>query len=182
MEVCNYRHPKEIKTSNPSFDNAKGFYYGKLNSFFILRPGIGYQNVIYTKPEKNGVEIRYVAILGASLGFAKPVYLQILEDTPIPGNYAVVTEKYDPDRHFIDNIYGRAPFMRGLGEMKLYPGGYAKFGLNFEYGPLDDEIKSLEAGVCLDVYPKTVPLMATEKNSPVLLSLYLNFSWGRKWF
>lgn len=182
MEVTYYRHNKEFKTTNPSFDNAKGYFYGKLNSAYLIRPGIGFHNVIYTKPEKNGVEIRYVAVIGASLMFLKPVYLEILKDTGIPGTYAVVTEKYDPDRHFQDNIYGRAPFMRGFGDMSLQPGGYLKFGLNFEYGPVDTEIKSLETGVILDVYAKDVPLMATQKMHPYLLSLYLNFSIGKKWF
>jgi hypothetical protein len=183
MEAVNYRHPKEVRITNPYYDHPKGYYYGKLNSFFILRPGIGYQNVIYTKPEHNGVEIRYVTFLGASLGLAKPVYLEILEDSPILGDdKIIVTEKYDPTKHFVDNIYGRGPFMRGFGELKIYPGGYAKFGLNFEYASLEDDVKSLEVGVCVDAYPKVVPLMANERNHQVLLSLYLNFSYGRKWF
>lgn len=183
IEAVNFRHPKEVKVVNPYFDHPKGYYYGKLNSFFILRPGIGYQNVIFTKPERNGIEIRYVAFLGASLGFAKPVYLEILEDSPIPGDDPlIVVQRYDPDKHFIDDIYGRGPFTRGFGEIKLHPGGYARFGFNFEYGALDDDVKSIETGICVDVYPKAIPLMANEHNHQVLVSLYLNFSYGRKWF
>lgn len=183
IELVNYRHPKEVKVVNPYYDHPKGYYYGKLNSYFILRPGVGFQNVIFTKPERNGVEIRYVTFLGASLGLAKPVYLEVLEDSPIPGgDPLVVTEKYDPNKHFIDDIYGRGPFLRGFGETKIYPGGYAKFGLNFEYGSLVDDVKSLETGICVDIYPKVIPLMANEHNHQVLVSLYLNFSYGRKWF
>lgn len=182
IEAVTYRHPKETKTVNQYYDHPKGYYYGKLNSLLLLRPGFGYQNVIFTKPEHNGVEIRYVAFIGPSLGLAKPVYLEILEDTPIPNRKAVVTEKYDPDKHFIDNIYGRAPFTKGLGETKIYPGGYAKFGINFEYGTLDNDVRSIETGICVDVFPKAIPLMATEKNHPVLLTLYLSFNYGAKWF
>ncbi len=182
FDLVNYRHPKEIKVTNPFYDNAKGYYYGKLNSFFILRSGVGFQNVMYTKPEKNGVEIRYVAFIGASIGLAKPVYLEILYDNPVPGTKLVVTEKYDPEKHFPDNIYGRAPFVRGLGELGIRPGGYAKVGLNFEYGPLDTEIKSLEVGFITDVYLTPVEIMATERKQMVLLSLYLQFSMGKKWF
>lgn len=183
IEAVNYRHPKEVKVVNPYFDHPKGYYYGKLNSLFILRPGVGFQNVIYTKPEKNGIEIRYVTFLGASLGFAKPVYLEILKDSPGGnGDALIVIEKYDPDKHFIDDIYGRGPFLRGFGEMKLYPGAYGRFGFNFEYGPSDTEVKSLETGICVDVYPKVIPLMANEHNHQVLVSLYLNLSFGKKWF
>ncbi|MGL5889377.1 MAG: hypothetical protein ACRC3B_05805, partial [Bacteroidia bacterium] len=59
IQFASYRHSKEVKAENPGFDNSKGYFYGKLNSLFILRPGAGYQKVIYTKPRQRGVEIRY---------------------------------------------------------------------------------------------------------------------------
>lgn len=182
FELVNYRHPKEVKVTNPFYDNAKGYYYGKLNSFFIFRTGVGIQNTIYTKPDKNGVEIRYVAFAGASLGIAKPVYLEILYDNQVPGTKLVVTERYDPDKHFPDNIYGRAPFVRGLTELGIRPGGYAKVGLNFEYGPLVTEVRSIEVGFVTDVYALPVKIMATDREQIVLMSLYLQFNMGRKWF
>lgn len=182
IEMVTYRHQKETKTVNQYYDHPKGYYYGKLNSLFIIRPGFGYQNVFYSKPEHNGIEIRYVAFVGLSLALAKPVYLEILEPTPIQGQRLIVTERYDPTQHFIDNIYGRAPFMRGFGETKIHPGGYAKFGVNFEYGSLDNDIKALETGITVDAYPKAIPLMANEHNSPILISLYISFTYGGKWF
>lgn len=182
LEMVNMRHPKEVKIVNDIFDNSKGFFYGKLHSMLILRPGIGLQKVIYTKPEKNGVEIRTVTSFGLSLGLAKPVYLEILHQTQQPFEYELSTEKYDPEKHDIDDIYGRAPYFKGFEEMKIFPGGYARFGLNFEYGAYDDDVKALETGIIVDVYPKVVPLMAHSKNQQVFVSLYLNFLYGRKWF
>ena len=182
IEMVSYRHLKEVKTVNQYYDHPKGYYYGKLNSLFILRPGFGYQTVMYSKPEHNGIEIRAVTFLGVSLGLAKPVYLEILEPTPITGQRLVVEERYDPSVHFIDNIYGRAPFMKGIGQTKIHPGGYAKFGLNFEYGALDNDVKSIETGVVLDLYPKAIPLMANEHNHIYLISLYISFNYGGKWF
>lgn len=182
FELTTYRHPKEVKITNPFYDVAKGYYYGKLNSFFIFRTGVGLQNRIYTKPDRNGVEIRYVTFVGASLGIAKPVYLEILYDNQVPGTKLVVTEKYDPTKHFPDNIYGRAPFVRGLGEIGIRPGGYAKAGLNFEYGSVPTEIRSIEVGFIADVYVTPVKILAQERAQLVLLSLYLQFNMGRKWF
>jgi hypothetical protein len=133
-ELTYIKDPKEVKTVNPTFDNSKGFYYGKLNSLIVLRCGTGFQNVIYKKPEKSGVEIRYVTMVGVSLGIAKPVYLEILHMTSQQNEYTLSTERYNPSIHTLDDIYGRAPFFKGFGESTLYPGGYAKLGLNFEYG------------------------------------------------
>jgi hypothetical protein len=52
VEIQNFKHPKEVKSVNPVYDNAKGFVYGKLNSFLILRPGVGFQNALYQKEIK----------------------------------------------------------------------------------------------------------------------------------
>ncbi|MFH0867027.1 MAG: hypothetical protein V1904_12595, partial [Bacteroidota bacterium] len=46
IEITGMKHPKEIKSINPYFDNAKSYVYGKENYFFILRGGMGRQKVI----------------------------------------------------------------------------------------------------------------------------------------
>ncbi len=46
-------------------------------------------------------------------------------------------------RHFTD----------GLGELKIYPGVYAKAGLNFEFGTLNSKIRALEAGGVFEYLP-----------------------------
>jgi hypothetical protein len=181
-EFTYIRDPKEIKTVNPSFDNSKGFYYGKLNTLMVLRLGTGFQNVIYKKPEKSGVEIRYVTMAGFSLGIAKPVYLEILHPGSQSNTYTLSTEKYEADKYTIDQIYGRAPFFKGFGESTLYPGGYVKLGLNFEYGSYDDAVKAIECGVVVDGYAKVIPIMANDINRQVFVGLYINILYGRKWF
>ena len=182
IEVVNMRHAKEVKTQNPYFENSKGFYYGKLNTLQILRPGFGYQKILYGKEQKKSLEIRFCYFVGASLGFAKPIYLEILHETSMQFEFDLTTEKYNPDEHFVDNIYGRAPYFKGFDEMKIYPGGYAKMGLSFEYADLHDDLKAIETGITVDVYPKTIPIMAYAKNQQVYLSLYINFIYGKKWF
>ena len=175
------RHPKEIKTVNPYFDAAKSYVYGKSNSFNVLRLGAGQQRSLYSKFDRHGVEIRMVYTGGLSLGILKPVYLQILKPTGTYNEFNVVTEKYNPDEHFIDNIYGRAAFTEGLNELKMKPGVYGKLGFNFEYAPIFDDVKALEVGAVVDLYPTDVPIMALIDNKQLFLSFYITFMYGRKW-
>lgn len=179
IEAQNFKHPKEVKSVNSYFENSKGFVYGKLNSFLILRPGVGIQNQIYQKSDKKSVEIRYSYFVGATLAFAKPVYLEIVH-TNDPKS--ITTERYDPQVHTIDEIYGKAPFFTGIEKMKIYPGAYAKLALSFEYADRYNGIKAIETGVLVDVYPQALPMMAYAPKQWVYPSLYLKIIWGKKWF
>ena len=181
IEAVSLRHPKETRTQNPLFENSKGYFYGKQFSVIVLRTGYGFQRILYGKQDRRGVEIRMVTFVGASIALAKPVYLDILNEID-PQKYIITTEKYDPTKHFSDNIYGRAPYFKGFDEMKFFPGGYAKLGFTFEYANLDDDVKAIETGVAVDIYPKVIPIMATAKNNQVYVNLYINFLWGKKWF
>ncbi len=176
LEAQNYKHPKEIKSVNTYFENSKGFIYGKLNSFLMIRPGFGYQNILYQKSDKKSVEIRYSYFIGATLAFAKPVYLEIKRGDIIS------TERYTPGVDSIDIIYGKASFFTGIEHTKIYPGGYAKLALSFEYADKYNKVKAVEVGAIVDVYVKGLPMMAYNKDEQVLISLYLKLIWGKKWF
>ncbi|HEX5001060.1 MAG TPA: hypothetical protein VFW78_01060 [Bacteroidia bacterium] len=180
LEVVNIKHPKEVKSVNPYYDNAKSFFYGKLNTLTAVRFAIGQQQVLFNKAEKNGVEVRLNYTGGLSLGLAKPIYLNIVKTNSVGDSYLVV-EKYDPEKHFVDDIYGRASFTNGLGEMKPYPGFFGKLGLSFEYGSNFQSVKMLEAGITVDAYGKKVPIMAFAENSQVYFNFYINILYGKKW-
>lgn len=184
VEVVSMKHPKEFKSVNPYFENSKGYVYGKQNSFLVMRGGYGHQNVIYHKENRKGggVEVRYHYYGGASLGFTKPVYLEILTPTNIPFEFTLTTEKYNPDEHYIDNIYGKAPFAKGLDEIKVIPGIYLKSGVSFDYASRQDNIRSLEAGVVVDGYYKKVPIMALTENKQFFLSFYVSLHFGARWY
>jgi hypothetical protein len=182
IEAQNFKHPKEIKSVNSYYDNSKGFVYGKLNSFLLIRPGVGYQNILFEKQEKKNVEIRFSYFVGATLAFAKPVYLEIIVPTADPGINTVSQEKYDPDKHFPSDIYGKAPFFRGMDQLRVIPGGYGKIALSFEYGKRYNVIKAIETGAVLDVYPRYLPMMAFAPKQQVYATLYLKMVWGKKWF
>jgi hypothetical protein len=179
-EIVTMKHPKEIKSLYPIDENSKSYIYGKLNSFFIIRPGIGIQKVINSKPYWGGIEVRYFYYAGLSLGFTKPVYLFIWNYKPGSFESRITTEKYDPAKHDVDNIYGRAPFTNGIEEIQIHPGLYGKFGFNFEFGQEDKKIRCLEAGINFDAYTKSIPIMAFNNNSQYFFTIYLSYSFGRR--
>ncbi len=183
FEFVTMRHPKEIKSINPYFENAKSFKFGKLNSAALLRVNIGRHKTLNNKPYWGGVEVRYFYFGGLSAAFLKPVYLSILYPTTIPYKYLVVDERYDPEKHNSDLIYGRASFLKGFDEMKLYPGLNTKLGLSFEYGSHTDFISSLDIGIIADLYLKKVPIMAFETNNNYFITFFISLHFGkRKYF
>lgn len=183
FDYVSYRHPKEVKLQNRSAsNNSKSYYYGKLNNAAFLRAGYGLQKIIFDEELPGALEIRLNYYAGASIGLLKPVYLEIYKQSlAVPDRYELVTEKYDPDSHFIENIYGKAPFLKGINELKLNPGVYGKFGVSFEYGAEQEVIRTIETGVILDFHPKAMRVMAFNASNPLTFSFYVSVNWGKRW-
>ena len=179
IEVVSMKHPKQIRVVNPYYYNARSYVYGKLNHVYILRAGYGFKKLLNRKPYWGGIELRALYMGGISVAFAKPVYLYFWDET-----YSFIKEeKYNPDNyyHSSEYIYGRAPFTDGLGELKVYPGFFAKAGLNFEFGTLNSKIRALEAGGVIEYFPKAIPIMAFNPAQNLLITFYLNFSLGKRY-
>ncbi|MBA4304913.1 MAG: hypothetical protein C0424_11860 [Sphingobacteriaceae bacterium] len=183
FDMWRTRHPKEIRMSNPQFINPRPYVFGKLNDLFLLHVGYGQQRLIFEKSEKSGVEVRYQWSLGPSIAFLKPIYLDILY--PIspgdPFTLTTRTERYDPARHFENNIYGSSRFGTGLDEVSVQPGLYAKGGLIFEWGAFTEEVRVLEAGLSVDCFPQRLPVMTATPNPQFFFSFYLGFQLGKRW-
>jgi hypothetical protein len=153
-----------------------------LNNAAFLRAGYGIQKVIFDEELPGALEIRLNFYGGASIGLLKPVYLEIYKQSiAVPDRYELVTEKYNPETHFIENIYGKAPFLKGINELKFNPGAYGKFGISFEYGTDQEVIRTIETGVILDFHPKPMPVMAFNTNNPLTFSFYVAVNWGKRW-
>lgn len=180
VEALNMKHPKEIKVSNGS-DNSKRFLYGKLNSILLFRGGLGYQTTIFKRSDRKSVEIRTSYYLGANLTLAKPNYILVYRENSTGVKYQE-SVKYDPAIHTIDSISGRGPLVDGLSEIKVYPGAYAKINLSFEYAPYSNKVKAIETGVIFDYYPKALPIMAKNPAENFIITLYVGFVFGKKWF
>ncbi len=181
IEMVEMQSPKQYRQINPYFTNSKSYVYGKLNSVFIFRGTYGTHRLLNRKPYWGGVELRFLYMGGVSLGVAKPIYLFILEPSPEIYVYSINEEKYDPDKHFVDNIFGKAPFTKGFNELSLYPGIHGKIGLDFDFGVYRTKVKSLEIGAMIDVFPKPVPIMAFNDPNYFFLTFYLNFNFGKRY-
>ncbi len=180
IEMVEMQSLRQIRTINPYFTNSKSYVYGKLNSIFVFRGTYGYHRQLNRKPYWGGVELRFFYMGGISLALAKPIYLYILNASPVIYEYNITEERYDPDEHFVDNIFGRAPFTKGFNELDFYPGIHAKVGLDFDYASYRNKLKSLEVGAMLDVFPRPVPIMALNDPNYYFLTLYINFNFGKR--
>jgi hypothetical protein len=179
LEIVSLKHPKQVRVIKPYYYNAKSFVYGKLNHVYVVRVGYGFKKLLNRKPYWGGVELRVLYMGGISCAIAKPVYLYFR----VPNQTYTVEQKYNPDNplHGEEFIYGRAPFSSGLGELKFYPGVFAKAGLNFEFGALNTKIRALEAGGTFEYFPIAIPIMAFNPAQNFILTFYINFSIGKRY-
>ncbi len=185
------KHEKETKNWNQLNDpNARPYFYGKQNNFYTVRIAAGKKIILTPKLRSKGVQVAYSWQAGPSLGFTKPIYLEIIyfTDGPISQPYLEV-EKFDPDIHYIDNIYGRASGLRGFDELKFHPGLFGKFAFNFDYSNDKQALKGIETGLAVDAFGKRIPIMAPKilddkpgnpRNHQVFVSAYINFFFGSK--
>jgi len=179
FEYAFIRHPKEIKSVNPFFPEAKSYVYGKQYGASLIRAGYGVKRVRFDKLRENGVQISTVWSIGPTLALLNPVYLDIVAGDP--PNQRISVERYNPEKHNSAIIYGKSSFTNGLGQLKFVPGIHLKAGLNFEYAPDLEMIKALEIGFVLDAFTQELKIMATERNQQVLANIYLSLQFGKRY-
>lgn len=184
IDLQSIKHPKEVRIPGNAV-TRKRFVYGKINTVLALRGAIGMQNVLFTKADSKAVEVRYSYSFGPAFAFAKPYYVSVYKNSnKTAGGNKESYIKFDTENFNKDSgiVIGRAPFSTGFNEIKIYPGLNAKFNLSFEYAPYTNMIRAIETGVSLDYYPKALPLMARNTYENLILSLYVGFVFGNKWY
>ena len=181
IEFNSYKDTKEVRVINPYYPDAKSYIYGKLNYLYFLSAGTGQQFIITRKPYWGGVQLSAVVYGGFSLGITKPVYLYIIVPLPPDGTmYELREQRYNPDLHTTDNIYGRASFFSGILDLGFYPGLYVRGGMEFEFGNLNKRPKALETGAVLTFSPIAVPVMAYNPKQSLFLTLYVSMTFGKR--
>ncbi|MBK8721458.1 MAG: hypothetical protein IPL95_04055 [Saprospiraceae bacterium] len=191
IEFGEIRNNKEYKQRNEfnlplvigGSSSPKSFSYGKQNNFFITRLGFGEKRYLTDKATVKGVVIGYSWAAGPVLGFLKPYYIEQINRLTDPPTIIAIKYTGDNQSQFLDyaSIYGSSSLLKGVGETKLLPGAFARLSVHFDWGAFDEFIKSIDAGVMLDVFPKKVPIMVNQENKPYFLNLYLNLQLGKRW-
>lgn len=180
-ELC---HSKEAsKTSEFSglaSSNFNTYTYGKQNSVFALRGGIGSKRYYSEKAAHKGVAVGISYSAGVSLALLKPYYLELQGIDRATSNIV----KYSPaiEKDFLDiyKIKDNASFQYGLNEVSVIPGGYARAGVHLDWGAFDEFLKALEVGIQLDIYPKKIPILVTAENYPYFMNFYLSLQLGKR--
>lgn len=182
IELASIKHPKQIRSYNPFYEDARSYYYGKLNSVIALKTTWGYKKVLFDRLRSGGVQISRRWAIGPTVAFEKPIYLQIGKPE-LPYQY-LEYERYNPEVHGVEDIYGRAPFYMGFDAINVVPGVHAKYMLHFEwskFGVDKPNTQALEVGVSASAYARPIKMMATEKNSQFFINLILSLKIGRKY-
>ena len=182
VEFLQLRHPRAER--NPGMGiigTPRRFIFGGINQLFALRYGIGVQRTLSQKPYWGGVQVDYTLSVGGTLGLAIPQFLSMIRidsSGAVWRNYTEV-ERFDPNNqnHFVHHyINGMGPLFRGVFNLRPYPGVYARFGFNFDFGRYQERVSALEVGIMVDVFPWPVPMMAREpRNRPGYLEPDRNF-------
>ncbi len=174
IDFANIKHPKEVKITNTYYNN-RSYIFGKTNLFINFRGGWGKQNEIFRKIDRGGISIRRYFSVGPTIGVLKPIYYEVLKYGE--GEDKWVEEKFNAAANH--TIFGRASFFKGLNEISVMPGAYGRFGMSFEYSTSDINIHAIETAVSLDLFPKRMEIMATEKNNFFFLTLSVSYRFGK---
>ena len=176
IDAGNLKLVKEFSQSSQQLQGGS-FIFGKLNSTFYLRAGIGHQHEIFKKADLGGVSVRYFYSAGPVLAIYKPIYYKVLHLLSA-NEYEIIEEKFDASIASSQDIYGRASFFKGFDETKIMPGLYAKGGFNFEYSKVDKIIHAIEFGAQVNAFPKVIPIMAGPDNKALFFSLFVSYRFG----
>lgn len=190
------KHPKEYR-QNFEFAPAttgrltKAFVFGKDNTLFALRGGMGQKRYLSEKEKQKGAAIGLNYSGGVTLGLLKPYHLDLMyfkENTY--GEVIIKSEVYNETNADLflstDRVYGSSSFLKGIGQTKVVPGINAQAGIHMAWGAFEDFIKALEVGIMIDYFFGNVPIMVEDprlefpENKNYFINLYVNLELGKR--
>lgn len=168
-------HPKEKRLTAY---NGRTYLYGKQNNFYQFKVGYGEKRYFSEKQKRKGIAVGMAYAFGPQIGLAKPYYLDFPSQT---GVQSIKYSEEDASLFLSSSLtLGASGPGVGWGEIKPYPGGFAKLALLLDWGAFDEFAKSLEIGVMVDAYGANIPIMAQGGNYPVFFNMYVNLNLGRR--
>lgn len=202
FEIGELKHSREYRqsfeTPSPLGGRiSRAFKYGKQNNLYVIRGAMGNKRYFSEKAKHKGVAMGVSYEVGATLGLLKPYYLEIRTGD---GRSTRSTRYSDATAENFLNIYdiiGASGWTQGLGETTILPGANAKFAVHFDWGAYDEYLKSIEAGIMLDIFSKKAPIMVDEvadpsllppgvdlanvENQQLFLNLFVHLQFGKRW-
>lgn len=170
------------KKQHSQIQDGRDYVYGLQNHFHVIRFSYGVKQTIVDKADRNGVRLCFVAFGGGALGLLKPYYLN-LKQTDTTAD--IKPERYSSANasRFLDksSIAEAAPIRYGLNQIQPVAGVTGKLGLDFDWGKKDEFVKSLQAGIMLDLYYKKLPIMINNYNHFYQFAAYISFQFGKRW-
>lgn len=184
------KHAKEYRRrfeNTSSLGNpSRAFIYGKQNSFYSLKLGVGQKFNLSATSKERGVTVGASYHLGPNLGIIKPYYLELIRLIEGTNSYELVTERITEENkaEFLDpfSIYGYGGFGYGLDELSAVIGGYAQGSLRFEWGTRRYFIRAIETGLMIEAFPRTVPIMVEDEvqNNFLFVNLFIAIQIGKR--
>ncbi len=184
LELTSLRHPKEVRQRNGagvggSFSNiSRSFVFGKQHQFYGIHAGYGGKFHFSSKAKSQGVAVSISYAAGPSLGILRPYYLNLRMGEQ------VVAQTYSEENAALfltpEGISGASGLNYGWDELSFVTGGFAKFGLNFEWGQSTRLIKAVDVGVMLSIYTKEIPILLISDNQAIFPTLYAAFQIGKR--
>ncbi|MGB2735027.1 MAG: hypothetical protein WBC35_14220, partial [Saprospiraceae bacterium] len=188
IDFGSLKHPKEyhqsLRTQSilHNIPSANGFVYGKQNSFYALRGGLGAKRYFSEKAKRKGVAVALSYEAGPALGITKPYYLDIRKYDG--DRYKIEAERYSEETKadFLDlnSIAGSSSFLKGITHLGIIPGIQGKASLNFSFGEQEQFVKALEAGMLIDVYARKIPIMVETPNTAYFINFYVGVEIGKR--
>jgi hypothetical protein len=193
FEIGFLKDPREKKQNKNlsigPFGQSNSFAFGKINHVFVLRGGWGYRRFLSEKAKRKGLAIGYNYEFGPSLAIQKPYYLELQYKQDIDGrivteirNERFTGENADKFLNY-DEVYGGGGFFKGFNELSFTPGIQGKGSIFFALGAYDKYIKTIEAGIMVDIYPKKIAILAETENvsnKPYFVNLYVSLQLGSR--
>lgn len=174
-EFASNRHHQEVKIINSISQNASPYVFGKLYHTSTLQSFYGHTFKLSDFQDNNRLHLSCDISAGAGLAFLKPVYLNIYHPTS-QGDGIVIPERYNPDEHVNQgDIQGYSSFRYGFNEYTFKPILGIRSAINFHWGGVSTNYRSLSAGVMYQYYPWGLPIMAYAQNPGSRILLFMSF-------
>lgn len=177
IEVTEKKNPKEYKSTSDNGGGTNTYIYGKINNLYALKLGWGYRRLLVGKPDPGSVSIHWANVLGLSVGFLKPYYLNTVSD-PDAIKYSDANKMDFLNQSYIE---GSAGFSKGLSEVKIVPGGHFKSSVHFDFSANRKDVIGVETGFNLEYYSQQVQLMANQPSTAFFADLFIAIQFGRRW-